>query len=121
MPGETSSTFFFYRSQLFEAFDRLGGDGSVEGFEVCCEVVVFDSVPVGFADPTARALRPPVLPAEALSVSADQLLFDGTEHGPDEELRLQFEATSRLPPHEKDLVREVVENIIIRHDASCRG
>ena len=56
--------------------------------------------------------------AVALGVSADQLIFDETERGTDEELRLQFEAASRLAPHEKDLVREVVESIIIRHDAN---
>jgi hypothetical protein len=56
--------------------------------------------------------------AAALSVSTDHLLFDETERGPDEELRLQFAAASRLAPHEKDLVREVVESIIIRHDAN---
>ena len=69
----------------------------------------------GNSQPSLDALRKL---AVALSVSADELLFDETERGPDEELRLQFEAASRLGPHEKDLVREVVESIIIRHDAN---
>ena len=69
----------------------------------------------GTSQPSLDALRKL---AVALSVSADELLFDETERGPDEELKLQFEAASRLAPREKDLVREVVESIIIRHDAN---
>lgn len=69
----------------------------------------------GTSQPSLEVLRKL---AVALSVSADALLFDSTERGPDEELRLQFEAAGRLAPHEKDLVREVVESIIIRHDAN---
>ena len=34
--------------------------------------------------------------AVALSVSADMLLFEKDERGPDEDLKLQFEAVSRL-------------------------
>jgi transcriptional regulator with XRE-family HTH domain len=69
----------------------------------------------GSSQPSLEVLRKL---AVALGVSAVQLLFDETERGPDEELRLQFEAASRLAPHEKDLVREVVESMIIRHDAN---
>ena len=69
----------------------------------------------GTSQPSLEVLRKL---AVALSVSADELLFDGAERGPDQALRLQFEAASRLPPHDKDLVREVVESIIIRHDAN---
>ena len=36
--------------------------------------------------------------AVVLGVSADLLLFDKQERGPDEELRLQFEAVSRFSP-----------------------
>jgi len=53
----------------------------------------------------------------ALSISADQLLFDTEERGPDEDMRLQFEAVCRLDPEEKRIVREVVEGIIMKHDA----
>jgi transcriptional regulator with XRE-family HTH domain len=69
----------------------------------------------GTSQPSLEVLRKL---AVALSVSADELLFDSAERGPDQALRLQFEAASRLPPHDKDLVREVVESIIIRHDAN---
>lgn len=69
----------------------------------------------GTSQPSLEVLRKL---AVALSVSADELLFDSNERGPDDDLRLQFEAASRLAPHEKDLVREVIESIIIRHDAN---
>lgn len=55
--------------------------------------------------------------AIALSVSADTLVFDKDERGPDDDLRLQFEATSRLSDDEKRLVREVIESILLRHEA----
>lgn len=37
--------------------------------------------------------------------------------GRDEELKLQFEAVSRLDPEEKKLIRFIIESLIIRHDA----
>lgn len=43
--------------------------------------------------------------AVALSVSADMLLFDKDERGPDDDLRGQFEAASRLDPEEKKVIR----------------
>ena len=52
----------------------------------------------------------------AQSVMTDTLLFDSDERSAEESLRLWFEAVARLDPHEKSLVREVVESIIVRHD-----
>lgn len=52
-----------------------------------------------------------------LAPQTDELLFEKDERGPDEELRLQFEAVSRLDPEEKHVVKEVVEGLIIKHDA----
>jgi hypothetical protein len=45
--------------------------------------------------------------AVALSVSADLLLFDDQERGPSDDLRLQFEAASRLDPDERNVVKEL--------------
>lgn len=36
---------------------------------------------------------------------------------PDEDLKLQFEAVSRLDPEEKKVVRSVIESIILRPEA----
>jgi transcriptional regulator with XRE-family HTH domain len=55
--------------------------------------------------------------AVALSVSADLLLFDKDERGPDEDLRLQFEAVSRMSAAEKRVVKELIEGMILKHEA----
>jgi len=55
--------------------------------------------------------------AVILGVSADLLLFDKEERGPDEELRLQFEAISRFSPEEKRVAKELLESLILRHEA----
>lgn len=53
--------------------------------------------------------------ARALSVSADALVFEQDERGPGEELLLQFEAISQLPPEEQAVVKEVLESLIIKY------
>lgn len=37
------------------------------------------------------------------------LLFARDDHGPDDDLRLRFEAASGLDPEEKNVIRSVVE------------
>jgi transcriptional regulator with XRE-family HTH domain len=66
----------------------------------------------GQSQPTLDAIRKL---AVALSVSADMLLFEKDERGPDEDLKLQLEAISRLPPEEKNVIRSVIESIILRN------
>ncbi len=68
----------------------------------------------GTSQPTLEVIRKLAI---ALAVSADTLIFEKDERGPDEDLRLQFEAIARLDPGEKAVIREVVESIIIKHDA----
>ena len=55
--------------------------------------------------------------ATALRVTTDELLFGKDERGPDEELRLQLEAISRLDPQEKEVVIAVLDSLLLRHDA----
>jgi len=50
-----------------------------------------------------------------LHVSLDELVFEEGERGPDEDLRLQFEAISRMPPEEKRIVKALLEGMIIKH------
>lgn len=66
----------------------------------------------GQSQPTLNAIRKLAL---ALSVSADMLLFEKDERGPDDELKLQFEAVSRLDAEEKNVIRSVIESIILRN------
>lgn len=68
----------------------------------------------GNAQPTLDAIK---RLAVALGVTADDLIFDEDERGPSDELKLQFEAVSRLGPKELHLVRELLDSIITRHDA----
>lgn len=68
----------------------------------------------GTSQPTLDVLRNIAL---ALSVSADALLFEVDERGPDEDLRLQFEATTRLDDDEKAVVKALLEGVLLKHEA----
>lgn len=69
----------------------------------------------GDTQPSLEVLRKIAL---ALNVSADLLLFDQQERGPDDELRLQFEAITRFTPEEKKIAKAVLESLILKHDAN---
>ena len=66
----------------------------------------------GQSQPTLDAIRKLAM---ALNVSADMLLFEKDERGPGEDLKLQFEAASRLDPEEQQVIRSVIESIILRN------
>lgn len=68
----------------------------------------------GDSQPTLDVLRNLAI---ALSVSTDALVFDEAERGPDDDLRLQFEATSRLDDEGKALVKALLEAVLLRHEA----
>lgn len=68
----------------------------------------------GTSQPTLDVLRKL---AVALRVSADTLVFDERERGPQDDMRLQFEAVSRLEPEEKEVVKSVLEGILLKHEA----
>ncbi|MGH3467693.1 MAG: helix-turn-helix domain-containing protein [Thermocrispum sp.] len=68
----------------------------------------------GNSAPTLDVLREL---ARALSVSADALVFDEDERGPSDDLRLIFEAASQLDDQGKELVKAVVEGVLLRHEA----
>ena len=53
--------------------------------------------------------------ARVLGVNADMLLFARNERGPDDDLKLQFEAVSRLNADEKNVIRSVIESIVLRN------
>jgi transcriptional regulator with XRE-family HTH domain len=56
--------------------------------------------------------------AVVLGVSSDALIFDPHERGPEDDLRLQFEALQRFNPEDKQVAKTVLESLIIRHDAN---
>ncbi len=55
--------------------------------------------------------------AIALSVTTDQLIFEEEERQPDDSLVLLMEGVSRLNSDEKHVIRELVEGILLKHEA----
>ena len=68
----------------------------------------------GAVQPTLDVIRRLAI---ALSVSADVLVFDKDERGPDDDLRLQFEAISRMSKEEKKIIKALLEGMILKHEA----
>ena len=55
--------------------------------------------------------------AVELHVSTDFLLFDEPERGPGDDLAMEFEAVREFSAEEKQTVRELLEGLILRHQA----
>jgi transcriptional regulator with XRE-family HTH domain len=68
----------------------------------------------GSSQPTLDVIRNMAL---ALGVSADELLFAKDERGPDDSLKLQFEAVSRFDPEAKKVVQQVLASMILQQEA----
>lgn len=68
----------------------------------------------GSSQPTMELIRKLAI---ALGVTTDLLIFDKDERGPDDELRLQFEAIAKFRPEEKKIVKALLEGLILRHEA----
>lgn len=68
----------------------------------------------GSSQPTLDVLR---RLAVALGVSADVLLFDTDERGPDEKLKLKFEALRQFDPAERAVAEGVLDSLIVQHQA----
>ncbi|CAK0781238.1 hypothetical protein CCP4SC76_7790001 [Gammaproteobacteria bacterium] len=46
------------------------------------------------------------------------LVFDVEERGPDEALRYQFETVSRLSAHEQEIVRALIDALIVKNQVA---
>ena len=68
----------------------------------------------GTAQPTLETL---IRLAKVLHVSLDGLVFEEKERGPDEELRLQFEAVSRMPLEDKQAIKTLLDGMIVKNRA----
>lgn len=68
----------------------------------------------GEAQPTLDMIRKLSL---ALAVSADWLLFDEDERGPDDALKRQFEALRQFDDDERHVAEAVLESLILKHQA----
>jgi transcriptional regulator with XRE-family HTH domain len=69
----------------------------------------------GSSQPTLDVIRRLAI---ALGISADKLVFDGVEREPVDSLRYQFEAVSKLSEHEQNLVRELLDAVIVKHQVA---
>ena len=68
----------------------------------------------GDSQPSLDALRKIAL---TLNVSLDELVFDATERGPDEALRLKFEAIRQFSKREREIAEGVLDSLIVQHQA----
>lgn len=68
----------------------------------------------GTAAPTLDVLRNLAI---ALHVSTDALVFAEDERGPADDLRLAFEATNNLDPDERAMLKQLIEAVLLKHDA----
>ncbi|MDQ3161070.1 MAG: helix-turn-helix transcriptional regulator [Pseudomonadota bacterium] len=69
---------------------------------------------LGQSEPNLEAIRKI---AHALNTSADALVFDEGERGPSDDLRLQFDAVARMSEEERLVVRDLLEGMILKHEA----
>ncbi len=68
----------------------------------------------GGAQPTLDVIKRLAI---ALSVTADQLIFEEDEREPDDSLNLLLEGISKLDPDEKKMIKEIIEGILLKHQA----
>jgi len=68
----------------------------------------------GNSQPTLDAIKRLAL---ALCVTSDELIFGDGERQPDQELLFLFEGVTRLDPDEKRLIKELIEGVMLKHDA----
>lgn len=81
---------------------------------ISMHVVQMRRYEAGTSQPTLDVIRKL---STALQVSADVLLFGKDQRGPDDDLRLQFEAVSSFDEEEKRVVRSLLEGMILKHEA----
>ena len=68
----------------------------------------------GTAQPTLETL---VRLVKELNTTLDDLVFGEDQRGPDDELKLQFEALSQFDENERMVAKELLESLILKHNA----
>ncbi len=68
----------------------------------------------GASQPSLDALKKIAL---TLNVSLDELVFGATGRGPDEALKLKFEAIRQFDEHERAIAEGVLDSLIVQHQA----
>lgn len=70
------------------------------------------------SEPSLEALRKL---AVALNVGSDALVFAADERAPGKNLELHFEAVSQLESDEQQVILEVIEGLLLKHQAKRWG
>ncbi len=68
----------------------------------------------GSSQPTLDVLR---AIAMTLRISADVLLFDESERSLDKDFKPHLEALSQLTPEERKVAKDVIEALLLKHEA----
>lgn len=68
----------------------------------------------GSAKPTLEGLTKL---ARTLHTSLDELVFDENERAPSNKMQLLFEAVERLSDDEQNIIRELLEGMIVKYEA----
>lgn len=68
----------------------------------------------GSSQPTLDVIRNL---AVVLSITTDELIFEAGERKPDDSLLLLLEGIANLDPDEKHVIKELVEGILLKHQA----
>ena len=66
----------------------------------------------GASQPSLEVIKKLAL---ALSVSTDALLFDNDERGPEDDLRLKFEAVKAMSDEDKSVIASLIDAYIKKH------
>ena len=68
----------------------------------------------GSSQPTLKTLKRLAL---ALNTSIDLLVFEDNERKPKDELLMLFEGVNRLDENEQKLIKELIQSVMLKHDA----
>ncbi|MHA9736152.1 helix-turn-helix domain-containing protein [Escherichia coli] len=55
--------------------------------------------------------------AQTLRVTTDSLIFESDELAPDADLALQFQAISHMAPEQRQVIKQLLEGMIIKYEA----
>lgn len=103
-----------FATRLTDARKRQGLTQQALADRIGTHVTQIRRYEAGTSAPTLDVLRNLAI---GLSVSIDSLAFNPDERGPQDDLRLAFEATQHLDPHEQAVVRELIEAMLLKHEA----
>lgn len=81
---------------------------------VCMHVNQIKKYESGTSQPTLGTL---IRIAKLFHITLDELVFTEDDRGPSDDFRLQFEAISSMSEEEKLVAKEILESLILRHQA----